>query len=234
MTGLHHRLRGSALASSLQYVGGNVGTGLDNGSLSLTALTGGYATQPGAGDIVIAFMVLNNSSDDTLSIGTGYTLLGSELYVSTGGVNLRAAYKVMSGSPDTSIAFGSTLGGDAAWGAMVFHGQDSTPIDVSVVTAVGVNSDVTNANPGAITPVTRGSVIVAIGGGCSNAAITAFTSSDLSNFIHAERSGGVKAQVGAGSAVWSGSGSFDPAAFGGGNSDTSSDWAAITLAIRST
>jgi len=199
-------------------------------------LTGGVDTTAQAGDIVIGFLCVYDASDAALVIGTGYTLIGSELYVSTGGVNLRAAYKVMGGSPDTSLAFSSDIGVESAWGALVFRGFDAgTPIDVTTTTATGANSDVTNANPPAITPVTPGSVIVAIGGGCSSAALTAFTSSDLSNFVHAERtSGSFKAQIGAGSAIWSGSGAFNPAQFGGGVSDNSADWAAITLALRST
>lgn len=230
---LPQRLRAFSDITNIEYVGGVVGGALDGGSVSLTALTGGIGSAALAGDTVIGFMCLNNSSDDALLIGTGYTLLGSELYVATGGVNLRAARKVMGGSPDTSLAFSSTLGGEAAWGAMVFRGINGTPLDVAVVTAVGANSDVTNANPGAITPVNLGALVVAIGGGCSTAATTNFTSSDLSNFIQHTRSATSRVQVGAGTALWSGSGAINPAAFGGGNSDTSSDWAAITLALRS-
>lgn len=137
-------------------------------------------------------------------------------------------------SSDTSVtttAVGN-LGAGRCVGVMVFRGVDNTtPMDVAATTAVGGNTG--QADPPAITPSTSGAVIVAIGAGVDSTNGAAFTSSDLSNFQSPTATGGTyNGTVGMGSHAWSGSGSFDPAQFGGGYTGTSAAWAAATLALR--
>lgn len=237
MTAFHNLLMGSANISSVQRVGTAISAVTSDGSrlatLSLTGLTGGLDAAPLAGDMVIGIAaVADDANDLALGVGSGYTLIGSELKGPNVGPNLRAAYKVMSGSPDTSITFDlGAVGKPGVVAARVYRGfNPSTPIDVTTTTATG-GSNSSKANPPAITPVTPGSLIFSIGAGGSSGSFSAFTSADLSNFSTLLNG---LTNLGFGDAAWSGSGSFDPAQFDGGSTNLNDGWAAITLAIRST
>ena len=142
-----------------------------------------------------------------------------------------ASWKIMGSTPDTSVTIkGSTDAGTPvivlvqAWSGV----DTTTPMDVAPVYA-GMNAP---PDPGAITPVTAGAVVVAAGiaaGGAYLAvAPTGYTNLTankliLSNFINAAMA----------SKVWSGSGAEDPAAFTVGF-PTSTGFAqgAFTFALR--
>jgi hypothetical protein len=112
---------------------------------------------------------------------------------------------------------------------MVFRGVDpTTPMDVTRTTASAANGGV--PNPPAITPITSGAVIVAMGVGTQNAGTTDFGSSDLDNFLVIQAAG-FGNMTGMGSKNWT-SGAFDPAAFSGGNTAISMSWCACTIALR--
>jgi hypothetical protein len=225
---------------ALQYVGGatasKAGSTSGTSTINLTALTGGIASAAAAGDLVIALFVTGSNTDRTLSItdgSTDYTLIASELYSngSTSDTNLRAAYKFMGVTPDTSVTFGAT-GNNQDAGAMIVHvwrGVDpTTPLDVAAVTATGTGT--ARPNPAAITPTTTGAVvIVACGGGSGTS--TTFTMSGLSNFLTIAQADSFDATAGMGSFAWT-SGSYDPAASTTGNTNAGNSWAAITLALR--
>lgn len=233
-------LAGAANATTLQFVGGNKAI-LTSGSattLSLTALTGGLASAAAAGDIVIATYIVNNFSDLALGITDGtnnYTLIGSELFrASSGsstGSNVRVAYKILTGA-DASVTFAATTANKPSAGAVhVWRGaHKTTPIDVTPTTASANNSG--RPNPPAVTPVTAGAKIIAVGGATASTSFTAFTSSDLSNFFTQNAFLTNYAGLGIGSADWT-SGAFDPAAFGGGGgTSTANSWVAMTFALR--
>lgn len=228
-------------AAGLVYVGGNSGgVGVGDTAISLTALTGGIASAAAAGDVVIACYNWASTADKTLSITDGtnpYTLLGSELYSNDSrDANLRAGIKALTAA-DASVTFGGRGTGDAAAAALhVWRGVHATPLDVSVVTATGI--DTGRPDAAAITPVTSGAVIVVIGGGTAAAASGInFTASELANFVTTNSSNDREAVIGIGSYLW-GSGAFNPAQWGGVSTNaadaatTSDSWAAITLALR--
>lgn len=221
----------------LQYVGGYaVGIpGFTSGttSVSLTSLTGGVASAPATGDIIVVGYGVATSSDQTLGFtdngGTDYTYL-CDLYQSdTYHINLRTGYKICNG--DTNLLVGPTSQDAHPGGVMVhvWRNPNGTPIDVTTTTATGTNS--TRADPPSITPVTEGAIIIACGAGSLNVITAGYTTSDLSNFVSVIGDDTNDICVGMGSKVWT-SGAFDPAVFGDSTTSASGSWAAATMALR--
>jgi hypothetical protein len=224
---------------ALQYVGGKTqaieGTTSD-AVVSLTDLTGGLASQPAADDIVIVGYVIYALGDVAVGVQTaGYTEIAELRGNDVSDANLSVSYKIMGGTPDTSVTVSPTLN-TAFAGAVVIHvwrGVDTTtPLDVASTTAVGTNTD--RPNPPAITPSTAGAVVVAIGGGSVEnppGAVLTQPGSELSNFLSIKSDDVEGAVIAAGSYAWT-SGAFDPVAWTGGNNHADSSWAAVTLALR--
>lgn len=226
----------AAPAAGIQYVGGYVqgliGT-TANLNITLTSLTGGLASAPAAGDLVIVYFGTGSTVDRNLVV-SGYTEV-TELYSNDGAdTNLVAAYKFMGGTPDTSFTLtGGTLNtADAGVVAVqVWRGVNTTtPLDVTSTTATGTNS--VRCNPPAITPVTSGAVIVAGGSGAHAIGAQTYSSSDLTAFRSVGTDDNNDATIGLGYKVWT-SGAFDPAQFTFSAGDNLAySWAAVTLALR--
>lgn len=225
-----------AATSGIRYVGGYVqgfvGT-TSNVTISLTSLTGGLASAPAAGDLVIVYFGTCSIVDRDLVVG-GYIEV-ADLYVNDGvDTNLAAAYKFMGGTPDTSFTLtgGTRSSTDAGTVAVqVWRGVNATtPLDVAATTATGLNTVL--CNPPAITPVTSGAVIVAGGAGGHVDGIQTYSSSDLTGFRSVGSDDSNDVTIGLGYKVWT-SGAFDPAQFTRGGADSVSySWAAVTLALR--
>jgi hypothetical protein len=228
-------------AGPIQFVGGataaKVGATSGNSTIALNGgLTGGIASAVQDGDFVIAAFASASESNITLAITDGtnaYTLIGSELWADDfTDTNLRVAYKFAAG--DTAATFGPT--GDAAWAAAmavyVFRNvNSSTPLDVAVTTATSADSLL--ANPPSITPSTPGAFIVAVGACGTASGANTFTSSDLTAFLTQGSNDDRDATIGIGHKPDWVSGAFDPAAFGyTGSDNTSSSWAAMSIALR--
>ena len=222
---------------AITYVGGKTATFAGTTSaqnISLTNLTGGAASAPAQDDIVIVAYGVSGVADRSIGVNTaGYTE-EQELYSNGAGpdANLSVSWKFMGASPDTTVQVTGT--GDAAEaGAVAIHvwrGVDlSTPFDVAETTATGTGTD--RPDPASITPTTSGAIIIACGCG-ANLTGSAFTSSDLSNFVTAASSDDNDATIGMGSIAWT-SGAVDAAQFGGnGGAQANRSWAAVTLALR--
>lgn len=141
-----------------------------------------------------------------------------------------ASWKIMGSTPDTSVTIkGST---DANTPVIVlvqaWSGVDTTtPMDVAPVYA-GTNGA---ANPGAITPVTAGAVVVAAGIAAENfnvpGAPTGYTNLTANKFLISNA-----IEAGMASKVWSGSGAEDPATFSGFSTSTTFAAGAFTFALR--
>src|SRR3989344_2755282 len=124
-----------ARAATIEFVGGASASGINAAyNMSLTALTGGIASAPAQGDIVIVINMIANTTNGNPGVGTaGYTEV-ADLYSSDSyDTNLSTNYKVMGASPDTVVSCnpssGSTIASNCV--AMVFRGVDNTtPIDV--------------------------------------------------------------------------------------------------------
>lgn len=225
--------------AALTYVGGKAAgfAGFTAGTqnISLTDLTGGIASSPSSGDIIVVAYGVSSGADLTLTItdngSTAYTYL-ADLYADDSfDANLRVGYKIC--ASDTNLLLGPTANAAHA-GAVAIHvwrNVNATPIDVTSTTATGI--DTSRANPPSITPTTAGAIIIACGCGGGSASMTnGFTTSDLSNFVAAlgdDTSADIA--VGMGSYAWT-SGAFDPAVFGNSTDNVNSSWAAVTLALR--
>ena len=224
-----------------EYVGGVIASAPNTSTdqtVSLTSLTGGLASSPSENDIVIVYYGLaTNGSNENLSFVTsGYTEVADLFQNASYSGELLVGYKVMGGTPDTSVTC-DTPTGTSSWGPVmavqVWRNVDTTtPMDVTPTTTT--QSGTLLINPPAITPVTSGAVIIS--GGCgahSHQSADTYSSSDLSNFLTLSGTQTYKPCVGMGSySAWT-SGSFDPAAFTFSDS-TSSSYSCVscTLALR--
>lgn len=230
---------------ALEYVGGKTaavtGSTATVTNVSLTDLSGGLASAPAAGDIVIVGYTVAATADRVIGVTTsGYTEV-AELYANdTIDANLSVSWKIMGATPDTSVSVSATGGStDGAVVAIrVWRGADSTtPMDVTPTTATHLNT--WTPDPPAITPVTSGAVIEVIGAGAAGIDVSqmgAMSSSQLSNFLTASPAPGGSAArssgIGVGNFAWS-SGSFNPNAFSvSGTSSTTYSAASVTLALR--
>lgn len=228
----------------ISYVGGLAGVaggGFTTINVSLSGtLTGGSNTSPAAGDVVIlAYSVTVSGSDTTLSVTdpAGYTGLTEIRPRGTSyNADSRVYYKVMSSNPDTYITLPLTSDGvrPRGWTVQVFRNvSQQNTLDVTPIYAS--ESGVDNLpNPGAITPITKGSWIVVCGTGSSGVTSNAFTANYLSNFVNANYGATNSYRITVGAGYFSGwtSGTYDPAKFGGGLQNDQNSWSATTLVLR--
>jgi hypothetical protein len=185
-------------------------------------------------DVIVVTMLRTSTSNVGAAAvspsSTGYTLV-SNLYADDAwDCNFGVNYKIMGASPDSSVNLPGTGGGGMAVHIFAIRGVNgTTPLDVTVATATGVNSG--TVDPGSITPVTAGSLITVHGGIAQSTAITLPTSSDLTHFSAASVSGSGfgGSTVGAGAKTDWTSGAFDPAAW---VEPSGSSWVAVTIAWR--
>ncbi len=223
---------------AISYVGGKVlgfagTTSVVN--VSLTDLTGGSDTAPSAGDFVVVYYGTGSSTTArAITVNSSYTNLTKIDASDTYDANLVVGYKRMGSTPDTSVEVSGTLNALDAGGVVVhvFRGVDeTTPLDVTSITATGTNSVL--CNPGAITPSTAGAWIVAGGSGAHIAGTDTYSSSDLTSFRTVGSNDTYDVTVGAGLKTDWTSGPFDPAAFTWSDTSASTySWAAYTLALR--
>lgn len=232
---------GAIQAPVIQYVGAYTSTNATaeaDVSFSLTSLTGGLASAPSVGDLVVVCVSTGSSSGsgNTPSVTTGYTTVADAFADDSNSAHLFIAYKLLTAA-DTTVTVNGGAGGTSSSMAVyisVWRNVDTTyPVDIlNAATASSANSVL--ANPPAITPVDSGSCIIAVGAGGYNSAFArTYGSSDLTDF----RSSGIAsdlydAVIGGGYSRWTG-GSFDPAEFTFSTTDsTAFAWCAATFAIR--
>lgn len=223
---------------AISYVGGQT-AGRTNASSALSvnfALTGGSASVPAAGDLVIVTVVTGSAGGTpamAITTPSGYTALG-QLNVSATAedTSMNVSYKFMGSTPDTAVTIPGTT--NNAWGQSytikVYRGVDpSTPMDVTPTTATG--SGVDNLPDGApITPVTAGAWIVVAGGGAA-AAGGAYTAAALTAFQTTNGQDTNDGNSGVGHTTWT-SGEYNPAKFAGGSVNAANSWACYTIALR--
>lgn len=229
------RLKGASSAGGLIYVGGYVtqfaGT-TSTTSVTLTSLTGGIASAPAAGDLVIVGYGISSTTNVDVTISTaGYTEVYDLYEDDTYDANLGVFYKTMSGTPDTSVVVGQT-GSTSNAGAVyisVWRNENSTWPLRSVASAQNINSIL--ANPPSITATGSSNAVVAIGVGALNTISANYSSSDLTDFQSTRQADTNSVVIGGGykNPV---SGTFDPAAFTGPTTSTSASWVAASLEIR--
>lgn len=203
-------------------------------------LTGGIGSSPQEGDLIIVFATSSYNTLLTISAsgnnsGAFATEVASFRGNDTWDANAAVFRQFAGSTPDTSISVSRGLG-NASYGGLaivlVWRGVDATtPMDVSAVTATGVNAS--RPDCPSITPVTSGAKILALGAGAQDSTGSAFTVPSGMTSIVSALGDGTKSDIGSfvASFDWE-SGAYDPAAATGGTTSTSSSWAGITLALR--
>lgn len=222
--------------AALQYVGGASATGTGaTYNVSLTGLSGGIGSSAAAGDLVIVVTGWASAADGDPGVTTaGYTEVYDLFGNDTRDANLSVNWKIMSGTPDTSVTV-SGFNNAANGGATVVHvwrGADqTTPMDVAAPAGATGNNGALPDSP-AITPVTSGAYVLTVGLGTGAAAPTVFTAP--SGYVNAVSAAGAGSTMGAVAAIasvaWAG-GAVDPGAWTGTTGTTDSR-AAGTLALR--
>jgi hypothetical protein len=226
---------------AIVYVGGQVNqfAGTNSATTVTFALTGGTNSVPQAYDLVIAAYAVGAGSavDVALTINNpsavAYTLMGTELFqTDTFSANLRVAYRFMPSTPETTLDLSGTgaVQNAGAYTIHVFRNVDSTtPMDATVVTAQAASTRL--ADPGSITPVTPGALVYVVGS-CSCGTGGTYTAAYLTDLRVTTQADTNDVNVASGYVVWT-SGAYNPAAFGGGGTDTTSDsYTAVTAALR--
>lgn len=150
--------------------------------------------------------------------------------------SMSRSYKKFTGAADTSVVM-TGLGGSTRSGIIFVRAytnvDPTTPFDVSDVTTTSASSPL--VNPGSITPVTAGALILVGGVGATETANTAEfgTPGDLGAWLHDIRTSGTTADVvaGQGDVDWT-SGAFDAASWTGPNAPASCNFSCIVSVIR--
>lgn len=225
-----------AQAATLTYVGGAEASGNSASfNVSLTGLTGGVASSPSQGDLVIvATGFVSTANGDPGVSTTGYTEVADLYDNDSRDANFSANWKIMGGTPDSSVSCngsGSTSNGAVCVVHVWRNANSSTPLDVTTTTATARNSAIPNSP--SITPVTAGAIVISAGLGTGAAADTSVTApTGYGNQVDVSVDPGNAATVGISSKAWGGSGAEDPAAWTNWTTSTADSWAAAALAIR--
>lgn len=238
-------LGANAGAAGIQYVGSTVGfASATNVTVSLSGtLTGGIASSPAPGDLVIVYAGCSSTSNRIVAASGntsgGYTSIVLLAVSGTNYANIDVSRQFMGATPDTSVT--ASHNGAAADTISVYisvwRGVDATtPLDVTRTTST--TGSALDIQPPAITPITSGAYIVsgAIGAAGSGAIQSngVYTSADLSDFRSIGGGSGARTSVvGVGYKEWT-SGSFQPDEFGILNitNSASCSAAAVTIALR--
>lgn len=226
---------------ALVYVGGTSGSGTSSGyTVSLNGtLTGGIASSPATGDLIVVFSAFGNTASSAPSVsgnnfGTYNAATAAQHVNDTWDTEFRSFYAYQSGTADTTLTV--TRATNTAYGGatvvQVWRGADPTSHFIGAATpASGSNGNA--INPPAYDPGVTGSVVIAGGAGTLAAAAasgyTGFSGASHTQFVRAD---GSTADIGVvmGSFDYAGS-SIDPPAVTGATTSTSASWAGVTLAI---
>jgi hypothetical protein len=228
---------------AITYVGGVKGgragaTTTTSQSLSGT-LTGGTASSPATGDLVVILvsaasasgyapttLAISSWSNGTFRANTGVTNYSYQQY----------SYKFMGGTPDTSITIPSSGNARNAqrWAVHVFRGVDSTtPLDgVTPAFASGTASG--RPNPSSVTPNTAGAWILWMGASAAGAG-TLFTAPTgfTTNWLGDTTPDTYDVMDGFGYYTGWTTGAYDPAAItAGGTTGSTDSWVAQTIVLK--
>lgn len=222
------------------FVGGksdasSLGSTISTYTVSLTSLSGGIASAPAAGDLVIVAVNAATDQSRLMSFPGDWTVISSVQSSDTHWTNLRVAYKRMGTSPDTSVVVSGSLFADfsISYAVHVWRNiNEATPLDVTAQTNSALNTSSTN--PPAITTATNNAVVLAVGAGAfANVSPTAYsTPANLTNFTSTAAQDNNSTVIGMGSYIQATAGTFDPDTFGGAPTSSAASSASVTLALR--
>ncbi len=225
-----------------QFVGSTSGAGTSTGyTVSLNGtLTGGIASSPAEGDLVVVFSGFGNTASSAPAIsgnnsGAYIGATAAQHVNDTWDTEFRSFYQVMGVSPDTSLTV-TRVTNAAYGGATVVHvwrGVDTgNPFIGAATVASGTNTSL--VNPPAYNPGVTDALIIAGGAGTqatTGAAFTGFTG--MSNF-KTQKGDGSTSDIDVAMANYLYAGvSYDPPVVSGGTGgNASSSWAGVTIAFR--
>lgn len=221
---------------ALVYVGGAEASGNSAAfTVSLAALTGGADTAAQAGDLVVVVCGFVGTANGDPGVSTaGYTEEVDLWANDTRDSNMSVSWKLMGGTPDTSVSIngsGTTTNGSAAV-VHVWRGVDqTTPLDAATTSITGTNAVAPNSP--AITTVTDGAVVLSAGLWTGAAADTSVTApAGYTNQVDISIDPGSAVIAAVASKLIATAGTEDAAVWTGVTSSTSDSWAAVALAIR--
>jgi len=234
----HGRGAGGAVGGGLEFVGSRTFPQLGTTStftVPLTALTGGIASAPRTGDLVVAFIGMSSlSGSRDLTMPSGWAELDRVQGNNTYNCDLYVIYKTMSATPDTGFDIvGGMPSVNSSLAVTIHVHAGASAAAPSFTTANGGNSVL--CNPPEITPTVAGSEVISGGVGGHIEGERTFSSSSFDSFLSEGVDGVGKGRtdctIGVGRFAWT-SGVFDPAAFTfSGSSLATSSWAALSLVI---
>lgn len=223
---------------AIQYVGGQTVQITPSTATNTTitfSLTGGLATTPAYGDVVIVSYAVGSSIDLTNSVSTsGYTKVADISASDTYDANLAVWWKRMPLTPDTTVVVGPTLA-TADGGAVtvqVFRGvAPNFPLVFTAATATGVNGAAVDPPATGTAPVS-GCVGVLIGSAAA-AGNPTFTAAYLTSFIQQTSTASTnRTSIGAGYISVTSGTSYNGAAWTPSATANTNSWAAVTLLLE--
>ena len=225
------RLLGGTSAGDFVYVGGTTSAGTGSSStVSMTSLSGGIASQPSAGDLVIVGAGFENSTNRNIVMSTsGYTEV-ADLYANSREDSQLGVYYKRLATSETQFTVTSSAF-SVGWRIVVQVWRYSNPLDPfdTFATAVVTNTGVPDA-PTITTSVDNALVIVVAHAAHEDTPAPLTAPPGTENFLLA--GSGSRSQTGMASIIRETAGAYDPPAFGGGETDTDSSFCAVTLAFK--
>lgn len=219
--------------ATLQYVGGR-SDNVASTTISLTGLSGGIASSPSTGDLVIVvFGKGQNNALETSPISvTGYTQISNIAALNSSGDDLYfyVGYKRLT-TAETSLSLVGLTTTESAVAIHVWRNTDATtPIDAGPGVITSNNARPTNQS---ITPVTQNAVVISTVGIGSDTANAVWSNSSLSNVVSAadDSTTGQECHVGIGSTLWAGGATNIPI-WTSTDTDPSYAGASVTFALR--
>lgn len=186
------------------------------------------------GDYIIASVVQDPSANNDFgTVEAGWTKIAAVYANDTYDADMEVFAKHWSTGDATTVTFSGLASRRAIGHAYVLRGVDqSTPLDVAVTTAAPGSPSTGAANPPAITPVTPGAQVIAIGCAGVQSPSSNFVAAELSNFATG-RSGNIVHGIGM-MPEWDGVSAVDPVVWTGPTVTFNhlSSWAAVTVALR--
>lgn len=213
------------------YVGSTAASMNASGNLTLT-LPGGMQQN----DLVVITTGFSNTVDGDPGVSTaGYTEVADIFGNDSQKSNMSVCYKFMGSTPDTTATCLGSQSSVLSTVAIcqVWRGVNTTtPMDVTAVTATGINGAVADAP--AITPTTSLAVVLAcmLGTRPASTVETPTGPANMTNFVNrGHGAASHSAFVCMASYDWT-SGAFDPDPLTTVAAGTSASWSAVTLALR--
>ena len=224
------------------------------GSLTLDIQLVGQAAKGGLGQNDMVFDLVSEVSSDIqendlilvavaepttsgLSTPTGYTSIAGSTGNDVYDIRVQTFYKIMGPTPDTSLTvpFITTAEGTAVIVSVLRNVDISNPLDVAPVTQSTTNT--MKPDPPAITTITDGSAVVAVGAGVArNLEFQYPFAESIGNFVSVtgtRDNNEMVASLGQGLELIANTGTFNPQPFNlSGPDDGDFSAAAITMAFR--